>query len=267
VFGDISNAATGKIVVSGGAGATFYDDIVQNGTFRVSKVGSTTSVAVVFGAFSGTGGSTGGGDIFFEGDLRPGNSPASVTFENNVSFGSAAGLKIELGGTTLGTQYDQVQVLGQLALDGTLDVLLINGFTPVAGSSFDILNWGSLSGTFSSIVLPTLGAGLTWNTSQLYTAGVLSIGVPGDFNANGTVEASDYLVWRKGLGAIYTQGDYDVWRANFGKAAGSGSAMLLLPAASTGAAVPEPTSIVLCLAGAIIGILFRARLLTFMYKD
>ena len=64
VFGDISNAATGKIIVSGGADVTFYDDIVQNGTFRVSKVGSTTSVAVVFGSFTGSGGSTGGGDIF-----------------------------------------------------------------------------------------------------------------------------------------------------------------------------------------------------------
>src|SRR5207237_1804682 len=75
VFGDVNN--TGSIVVSGGAGATFYDDIVQNGTFRVSKVGSTISVAVVFGAFSGSGGSTGGGDIFFEGVLRPGNRPAT----------------------------------------------------------------------------------------------------------------------------------------------------------------------------------------------
>jgi hypothetical protein len=37
--------------------------------------------------------------------------------------------------------------------------------------------------------------------------------VPGDFNNSGTVDAADYVVWRKGLGATYTQTDYDVWRA------------------------------------------------------
>ena len=51
-------------------------------------MGSTSSVAVVFGAFSGTGGSTGGGDIFFEGDLRPGNSPTTVSFDNNIGLGA-----------------------------------------------------------------------------------------------------------------------------------------------------------------------------------
>lgn len=40
--------------------------------------------------------------------------------------------------------------------------------------------------------------------------------MPGDFNADGFVDGADYVVWRKNLGAIYTQADTDVWRANFG---------------------------------------------------
>jgi hypothetical protein len=60
------------------------------------------------------------------------------------------------------------------------------------GSAFDILDWGTLSGTFSSFQLPTLTTG-SWNTSQLDYSGVLSVsvGVPGDYSSNGIVDAAD----------------------------------------------------------------------------
>ncbi|MEX0610495.1 MAG: PEP-CTERM sorting domain-containing protein, partial [Pirellulales bacterium] len=45
------------------------------------------------------------------------------------------------------------------------------------------------------------------------------------------------VVWRRGLGTIYTQDDYVDWQTNFGQTAGSGSG-----SASLGA-VPEPTSL------------------------
>jgi hypothetical protein len=37
---------------------------------------------------------------------------------------------------------------------------------------------------------------------------------PGDFNHDGTVDAADYVVWRKGLGTIYSQDDYEVFDAS-----------------------------------------------------
>ncbi len=80
--------SVGKIVVSGGAVVTFYDDVTQNGTLTVSEVGSTNSVAVFLGNVYGAGGS-GGGDIFYEGAVHPGSSPALVTYVNDVTFGSA----------------------------------------------------------------------------------------------------------------------------------------------------------------------------------
>ncbi len=85
--------------------------------------------------------------------------------------------------------------------------------------SFDILDWsGSLSGKFSSIVLPTLGGTLVWDTSQLYINGILSVTGPaslaGDFNDDGIVDAADYVVWRNEIG---TPAGYDMWRANFGR--------------------------------------------------
>jgi hypothetical protein len=58
----------------------------------------------------------------------------------------------------------------------------------------------------------------------------------GDYNGNGIVDAADYVVWRKGLGTTYTQNDYDVWRANFGRTASGGAG------ASVNTAVPEPST-------------------------
>ena len=161
----------------------------------------------------------------------------------DVTFGSMSTLQIGLAGNSLG-QYGDLTVSGRLALDGSL-VVSLNGFSPSSGQSFHILDWGSLVGAFSSLQLPTLAGGLAWNTSQLYTTGLLSVGLLGDFDFNGVVNAADYVVWRKGLGTTYTQNDYSVWRSQFGQLAGSGAGT------NTNAAVPEPATLVLLtLAGA-----------------
>jgi lysophospholipase L1-like esterase len=72
--------------------------------------------------------------------------------------------------------------------------------------------------------------------------------LPGDFNRNGTVDAADYVVWRKGLGTVYTQTDYDAWRANFGQTAAFGTTSV------ADSAVPEPAIMTLLLPMAIVGI-------------
>jgi hypothetical protein len=63
----------------------------------------------------------------------------------------------------------------------------------------------------------------------------------GDYNNDGKVDAADYVVWRKNDGS---QQGYDDWRTNFGRTAGSGSAL----GAGAGA-VPEPASMALLLVG------------------
>ena len=70
-------------------------------------------------------------------------------------------------------------------------------------------------------------------------------GLPGDFSGNGTVDAADYVIWRRGLGSTYTQADYQTWRTNFGtpSAGGTGSAT----ASSSATAIPEPPTVLLFL--------------------
>jgi hypothetical protein len=61
----------------------------------------------------------------------------------------------------------------------------------------------------------------------------------GDYNRNGIVDAADYVVWRQGLGTTFNQEDYNVWRAHFGRTAGSGAG------AAVNAAIPEPATLLL----------------------
>jgi hypothetical protein len=78
-------------------------------------------------------------------------------------------------------------------------------------------------------------------------------GVPGDYNNDGTVNAADYVLWRKGgtlanevadVGTI-SAADYAEWRARFGNTSGSGTSL-------GGSAVPEPGSPLLLLIGGLL---------------
>lgn len=163
---------------------------------------------------------------------------------------------------TPGTQFDQIRVQGQLTLGGTLNVSLINGFVPATGNSFDILDWGTLTGTFSSLQLPALPGGLQWNTSQLTTIGVLSISgsnfAAGDFNRDGHVNSADIPAMLAALtdlnGYKATNSLSDANLLSIGDIDSSGGvtnadvqALLELLKSGGGslAAVPEPASIAL----------------------
>jgi hypothetical protein len=83
--------------------------------------------------------------------------------------------------------------------------------------------------------------------------------MPGDFNGNGSVDAADYVVWRKGLGTTYDQNDYGVWRSHFGTSLDSGSGSVIPSAEPLSAAVPEPADALLLLIGATVLLLgYRA---------
>jgi len=67
----------------------------------------------------------------------------------------------------------------------------------------------------------------------------------GDYNQDGSIDAADYVVWRKTIGG---QLAYDAWRENFGTTAGSGSGQ--------GSSVPEPMTWTLATL-ALVGLMAR----------
>ena len=85
----------------------------------------------------------------------------------------------------------------------------------------------------------------------------------GDYNDDGLVDAADYVVWRDNVGTTTVlpndavdgtigTGQYDQWKANFGKILGGESAS---GGALGSSAVPEPTSAALAIALAFTGLL------------
>ncbi|MCX5671071.1 MAG: autotransporter-associated beta strand repeat-containing protein, partial [Planctomycetota bacterium] len=122
------------------------------------------------------GGGTVLGDLLVGGTLSPGESPGILSV-GNITFGDGSTLQIELGDTVRGTGYDVLASSGNMVLQegGTLSASLINAFTPKLGDEFDILDFAALTGQFTTLNLPVLAGGLSWNTSDLYTDGTISV--------------------------------------------------------------------------------------------
>jgi fibronectin-binding autotransporter adhesin len=170
-----TTVSAGTLLVSGmhTGGATYT---VQQGA-RLSGVGNISSDVVLQPG----------------GILAPGASPGKLTVGSlNMSTGSS--LDIELGGTTPGVGFDQLNVTGAAALAGSLKVSFVNGFVPATDASFDILDAATIAGSFTNLNLPQLGGPFVWDPSQLYTTGVLSVVetfVAGDLNRDGQITAAD----------------------------------------------------------------------------
>ncbi len=88
--------------------------------------------------------------------VAPGTSPGVLT-AGNTTFASTSNLNLELNGTTVGTQYDQLNSTGSVNLNNaTLNTTF--GFSPVPGNTFTIVQaTGGVSGIFNG--MPN-GAGL-----------------------------------------------------------------------------------------------------------
>ena len=170
VFGNVDNDG-GQIIAQGTTNVTFWDDVVNNGTFIVD----TDARVVFFGATSGSGSFPGEGTVVFNGEFSPGTSPGRVSIAGDAAMGATAVLNLELAGLTQGDDYDHLDIAGQFAADGTLHIKLINGFNPRLGDSFDLLDFHSTTGAFSNVLLPTLPHGLTFDTTSLPTNGTITV--------------------------------------------------------------------------------------------
>ena len=87
--------------------------------------------------------------------------------------------------------------------------------------------------------------------------------LPGDFNHDNIVDGADYIAWRNGVGTTYIPYDYEIWRTHFGQSVGSGATLGVSSAAGT--AVPEPTMLMIVLAGLFAALADRRSLGAFAF--
>ena len=227
-----------------------------------------------------------GGSLFIGSDAAIGQrvEPIETNFvsiDTNTdtdffSFNLISGAKLNFTLTPLGGTFNQgAESQPQTLFDAnarndlTLAVLAANG-TTVLGTS----NLGG-PGTIESITGLSLAdtgqyfvrvTGATPDAMQLYqlqVAAVSALGIPGDFNNDRIVNAADYATWRNlrnqtgpnltadadGNGVVNDL-DYNIWRANFGRSAGSGVVL-------ASGVVPESASILYWLTALVFAVLSR----------
>ncbi|MEX0613393.1 MAG: hypothetical protein WD229_14845 [Pirellulales bacterium] len=183
---------------------------------------------------------------------------SSAVFLEDLTVGAGAVLLADLAGTMADTGFGQIEVIGTAQLAGALDVTLANGFTPEAGDYFPLLAAGGIGGSLSLGSVPELPANLAWNLDADAHRVVLNVvpALPGDYNVDGSVDAADFVVWRRMVGQAgnglvadgdfsgeVDSGDYDIWLSHFGET--------LAGAGADGAAIPESAT----LASFLIGIM------------
>ena len=135
--------------------------------------------------------------------------------------------------------HDVLAVNGVASVGGTLNVTLAHGAAPLQdGDTFDIFDFATTVGTFSTLNLPALSAGLGWHANDLYAAGELKVvSMQADYNQDDVIDGLDFLTWQRGESPDpHSAADLAAWRETFGA---------FVPQPSVAAAVPEPHSILI----------------------
>ena len=150
--GDVANSGT--VLVGPG------DDLSVDGNYTQTagstqlnggQLSATGLVDLEGGVLGGTGTVQANVLNNAEVDVGQPGSPGVLLIVGDYTQASGGVLVVEVGGPNVGTDFDQLAVTGQAALDGTLTVNLINGFVPNSGDSFPVLTFGSGTGAFATV--------------------------------------------------------------------------------------------------------------------
>jgi len=176
--GSLTKSGSGTLTVSGDntfSGGTYINaGAIELANSAGSALG-TGDVTVASGATLTGIGSLAGALIAEAGSIfEPGNSPGLVSVGSGTTLNGT--LNLEIGGTTRGSEYDAIDVTGDgiITLGGILNISLINNYEPTISDEYSLFSAQTIVGTFSEINLPVL-VNQQWDTSQLYTSGLLGV--------------------------------------------------------------------------------------------
>ena len=234
-----------KPTLPNGTSGTMYDLLTLGGT---ESFGSTINTGGQVAGFSYT-----TGDAAYHAYLWTPTTPngTSGTMQDLATLGglNSYSYNVGAGGQVVGASEVAANISSNehafLYKTGSGMVDLNTLIDPLSG-------WELLDASAINDAGQITGQGLIGDEYHAYL--LTPVPLPGDFNHDGTVDAADYVVWRKGIGVAPTQPNYDLWRTHFGQAAVSGSS------AGANAAVPEPTTLVLLMFAAAGWYLQRGRM-------
>ncbi len=171
----MSTSAHSFQVGNGVSPATFQ--LAGNGNHNLS---AGFGVLILSNAtLTGNGTLTGHLAVLNGGKLNPGASVGKIVLNETPALQGTTVMEISKNGAALTN--DQVQVLGALTYNGSLQVSHLGPTSLSAGDSFQLFQATSYSGSFSSMSLPLLGPELTWTNKLLVDGSIEVIPLaPGD---------------------------------------------------------------------------------------
>ncbi|HVM46494.1 MAG TPA: autotransporter-associated beta strand repeat-containing protein, partial [Candidatus Acidoferrum sp.] len=181
IFNNSSNTSlTGVTKTNSGtwtlSGANQYSGptTVSTGTLIVSgSIAGGGSVAVNNGILTGTGTINSPVTVNPAGTLEPGGAPVgTLTILSSLTLNGTTAMRLNKSGSTLSS--DLIQGVSSLTYGGTLQ-LTLSGDPLAKGDSFTLFAAGLHSGAFTTLVPPTPGPQLAWDTTHLATDGSLRV--------------------------------------------------------------------------------------------
>jgi T5SS/PEP-CTERM-associated repeat protein len=121
-------------------------------------------------------------------------SGGTLAVSNSLTIEAGAALGVGIGSSAAASPA-RLTAGGSVALDGILQVVLLGGFIPGPGDTFDLFDWDSATGEFAEMYLPALPPGMQWNSDNLYTTGALAVGYSTvDTDGDGLSDADEVYV-------------------------------------------------------------------------
>lgn len=130
----------------------------------------TGTTLVNAGTLGGSGVISGPVTVSAAGTLAPGTSIGTLTINNSLTLHGVTVMEISKDGDVLAS--DLAAVTGGLAFGGVLNVVLTGTNALAVNDSFNLFDWGTRSGAFTTVNLPE---GYSWDTTQLTVDGTISV--------------------------------------------------------------------------------------------
>jgi hypothetical protein len=114
------------------------------------------------------------GSLTVQGTLMPGGVEATLTVNGNLTLAGLLSIEVRKAGTVLTN--GMVQCSGVVTPGGDLTVTHLGPDALAMGDSLKVISAGTIApGAFSNLNLPALAPGLFWDTSALYSEGILRV--------------------------------------------------------------------------------------------
>jgi len=174
------NAVSLYVGAGGGSGSLTVTDsgAVQAATITIHPLGEVRGNGTLIG-------NTQNGGL-----VEPGTSVGTLSVTGSYTQTIDGQLQVELASAS---SFDRLLVTGGATLGGTLEISLLDGFSPPLGQAFVILTCGARVGTFSNVTGMAAGPGRIFRPQYNPANVTLVVGLPapGDFDLDDDVDQDD----------------------------------------------------------------------------